>query len=69
MGTNSEGENADTLDPESYKAIYEFLIELSEHIQIIVVENTPPPFVQKYNKYKFYRTEMRGLINPRLNEK
>ncbi|WP_368915066.1 hypothetical protein [Exiguobacterium acetylicum] len=68
-GTNNEGENADTLDPESYKEIYKFLIDISKDVQIIIVDNTPPPFVQKYNKYKFYRTQMRGLINPKYNEK
>ncbi len=57
------------LDPESYKEIYKFLIELSEEIQLIIVDNTPPTFVQKYNKYKFHRIQMQGLIDPRYNEK
>ncbi|HFJ9437066.1 TPA: hypothetical protein ACGW7M_000032 [Bacillus albus] len=69
IGTNNEGENSNTLDPESYKEIYKFLIELSEEIQLIIVDNTPPTFVQKYNKYKFHRIQMQGLIDPRYNEK
>ncbi|QDZ88638.1 hypothetical protein [Priestia megaterium] len=69
IGTNKEEGNFESLDPASYEEIYKFLMRLSENIQVFIVDNTPPLFVQKFVKYKFFRTDMRGLIDPSKNEK
>ncbi|WP_339317624.1 hypothetical protein [Paenibacillus sp. FSL R10-2734] len=69
LGINASVSDDDRLDPQSYKAIYNFLIELQDNIQIIIVDNTPPDIAIEYIKYEFYRNDLKGFINMDLNEK
>ncbi|WP_340012243.1 AAA family ATPase [Paenibacillus sp. FSL H7-0690] len=55
-------------DPEVYEEFYKILVELGDHHQIILVENTPPTqFDKLYTKYTFYNGE-HGLIDEEANE-
>jgi hypothetical protein len=55
-------------DPEVYEEFYKILVELGDHHQIILVENTPPTqFDKLYTKYTFYNVE-HGLIDEEANE-
>lgn len=69
LGINSSVTDDERLDPQSYKAIYTFLIELQENAQIIIVDNTPPEIASGFVKYEFFRNELKGFINMELNEK
>lgn len=66
LGTNRI-ENDSIKDPEVYEEIYKVLIETGKHIQIIVVDNTPPGIASQYVKYTFY--DGYGLINDEINHK
>lgn len=54
-------------DPEVYEEIYKIFIELSEHFQLIIVDNTPPVEFADYSRYTFLSGD-EGLINLQLNE-
>ncbi|MHA0857523.1 AAA family ATPase [Paenibacillus sp. CMAA1364] len=69
LGINSNVADDERLDPQSYRAIYSFLIELQDNIQIIIVDNTPPEIASDYVKYEFYRNDLKGFISMDLNEK
>ncbi|CAH0122773.1 hypothetical protein PAE9249_05364 [Paenibacillus sp. CECT 9249] len=69
LGINSNVTDDERLDPQSYRAIYSFLIELQDDVQIIVVDNTPPELAANFVKYEFYRNDLKGFINMDLNEK
>jgi hypothetical protein len=69
LGINSNITDSERLDPQSYRAIYSFLIELQENVQIIIVDNTPPEIALSFVKYEFYRNDLKGFINMDLNEK
>lgn len=67
LGTNRIDDNS-IKDPEVYDEIYKVLIETGEHIQIIVVDNTPPRIASQYVRYTFY-DDGHGLINDEINHK
>lgn len=69
LGINSDVADNERLDPQSYRAIYGFLIELQENVQIIIVDNTPPEIASEFVKYEFFRNDLKGFINMDLNEK
>ncbi|RGL32848.1 hypothetical protein DXC69_17115 [Paenibacillus polymyxa] len=69
LGINSDVTDDERLDPQSYRAIYSFLIELQDNVQIIIVDNTPPEIASEFIKYEFYRNDLKGFINMDLNEK
>ncbi|MOA52776.1 hypothetical protein D3C78_1761290 [compost metagenome] len=69
MGINTTVSDDERLDPQSYRAIYSFLIEIQENVQIIVVDNTPPEIASNFVKYEFYRNDLKGFINLEMNEK
>lgn len=69
LGINASVADDERLDPQSYRAIYDFLIELQQNVQIIIVDNTPPEIASDYIKYEFYRNDLKGFINIDLNEK
>ncbi|MBJ6362487.1 AAA family ATPase [Paenibacillus sp. GCM10012307] len=69
LGINSNVTDDERLDPQSYRAIYSFLIELQDNVQIIIVDNTPPEIASEFVKYEFYRNDLKGFINMDLNEK
>lgn len=54
-------------DPQVYLNIFQILENLGNNNQIIVVENTPPEEMLKYEKYSF-RSGERGLIDLTENE-
>ena len=71
IGTNLEVK--DSIDPQTYTEIYKYIYELSEKIQIILVDNTPPEFDVHKREYVFRRVEghnkkLRGLIDESKNE-
>lgn len=71
IGTNAEVE--DSIDPKTYIEIYQFLYELAEKNQIILVDNTPPSSDVHKVEYVFRRVEghnekLKGLIDESKNE-
>lgn len=70
LGTNKSSEEGERLDPKSYAAIYQYLIDLAKDYQIFAVDNTPPELADEYVKYTFARVpdDLKGFIDLSKNE-
>lgn len=70
IGTNKSA--TDSIDPNTYAEIIKYLYELSEKIQMVIVDNTPPDMNGQKKEYVFRRIEngknLEGLIDTELNE-
>lgn len=71
IGTNEEVK--DSIDPKTYKEIYQYLYELADKNQIILVDNTPPiSNVQKieyvFRRVKGHNEKLKSLIDESKNE-
>lgn len=67
LGTN-RNDNDSIKDPQVYDEIYKVLIEVAKHIQVIVVDNTPPTIATQYIEYTFY-DDGRGLVDLNINHR
>lgn len=70
IGTNSSSK--DSIDPETYKEIFNYLVKLSNNNQIFIVDNTPPE-IKKFHKELIFRRvkhgeNLKGFIDIECNE-
>lgn len=70
IGTDSEAKNS--VDPETYNEIFNYIVNLSEGNQLIIVDNTPPQIEKEHIAYNFRRVkkgeELKGFISFEHNE-
>lgn len=57
------------MDPINHIELHKLLIKLGNDYQIILVENIPPDISKGYVKYRFYKNNLRGLVDLSKNEK
>lgn len=57
------------MDPINHIELHKLLIKLGNDYQIILVENIPPDISRRYIKYRFYKNNLRGLVDISKNEK
>lgn len=57
------------MDPINHIELHKLLIKLAKNYQIILVENIPPEISKDYVKYRFYKNNLRGLVDINKNEK
>lgn len=70
IGTDADSK--DSIDPETYSELFEYLGELSVNNQLFIVDNTPPEISKEKNEFVLRRVKrgqpLKGLIDFEVNE-